>query len=101
VHLGLRSSSDGLIDQQAFESIYHSGKVLLLAAWRGADAAKSWLPTPPDASISVRHRHVRIIRDYSMFDRREAPQFFPEVKQIRPETSALIGARDMATRGRT
>jgi hypothetical protein len=27
----------------------------------------------------VRLRHVRIIRDYGMFDRREAPQYFAEV----------------------
>jgi heme-degrading monooxygenase HmoA len=87
--LGLRASSDGLVDQQAFESIYHPGKFLLLAAWRDADAAKSWSPTRPDATISVRHRQVRIIRDYGMFDRREAPQFFPEVKQVRRETGRL------------
>jgi hypothetical protein len=29
---------------------------------------------PDDARL----RSVRIIRDYSMFDRREAPQYFPE-----------------------
>jgi hypothetical protein len=62
---------------------------LLLAAWRDADAAKSWSPTRTDAAISVRHRQVRIIRDYGMFDRREAPQFFPEVKQVRRETGRL------------
>src|SRR5262249_8936635 len=28
-YLGLRARSDGVIDQQAFESIYHSGQVLL------------------------------------------------------------------------
>jgi heme-degrading monooxygenase HmoA len=88
-HLGLRTSSDGLVDQRAFESIYHPGKFLLLAAWRDADAAKSWSPTRPDAAISVRHRQVRIIRDYGMFDRREAPQFFPEVKQVGRETGRL------------
>lgn len=87
--LGLRASSDGLVDQQAFESIYHPGKFLLLAAWRDADAAKSWSPTWPDAAISIRHRQVRIIRDYGMFDRREAPQFFPEVKQVGRKTGGL------------
>jgi hypothetical protein len=25
---------------------------------------------------------VRVIRDYGTFDRREAPQYFPEVKQV-------------------
>ena len=100
-HLGLRASSDGLIDQQVVESIYHSGKFLLVAAWRGADAAKSWSPTRLDAATSVRHRHIRIIRDYGMFDRREAPQFFPEVKRVRRETEALVGAGDATRRGRT
>src|SRR5215472_12623216 len=42
--LGLRASSDGLIDQSVLESIYHPGKFLLLATWRGANAAKSWSP---------------------------------------------------------
>jgi hypothetical protein len=34
---------------------------------------------------------VRIIRDYGLFDRREAPQFYPEVK---PE-GAKAGAGEM------
>src|SRR5262247_2341068 len=56
--LGLRASSDGLIDEEVLESIYHSGKFLLLAAWRSADAAKSWSPARLDAATSVRHRHI-------------------------------------------
>jgi len=99
--LGLRASSDGLIDEEVLESIYHSGKFLLLAAWRSADAAKSWSPARLDAATSVRHRHIRIIRDYGMFDRCEAPQFFPEMKRVRRETGAPVGAGDIATRGRT
>ena len=27
----------------------------------------------------LRHRHVRVIRDYGMFDRAEAPQYYPDV----------------------
>jgi heme-degrading monooxygenase HmoA len=100
-HLRLRASADGLIDQEVFASIYHARKLLLLAAWRDADAAKSWSPTRLDTAMSVRHRHVRIIRDYGMFDRREAPQFFPEVKQVGREAGALVGAGDTAMRGRT
>jgi len=100
-YLGLRASSDGLIEQQAFESIYHSGKLLLLAAWRGADAARSWSPTRRDAATSLRHRHVRIIRDYGMFDRREAPQFFPEVEQVGRGAGVLVGAGETAMRGPT
>ncbi len=80
-HLGLRASTAGLVDQEVFESIYHPGKLLLLAAWRDADAARAWSPTKPDAARSLRHRHVRVIRDYGMFDRREATQFYPEVNR--------------------
>jgi heme-degrading monooxygenase HmoA len=79
--LGLRAGADGLIDQEAFESIYHAGKLLLLAFWRDAGTAKSWSPAKPDVAQSLRHRHVRVIRDYGMFERREAPQFYPEVKR--------------------
>jgi heme-degrading monooxygenase HmoA len=98
--LGLGSSEDGLIDQEVAESIYHPGKFLLVAAWRSADAANSWSPTRLDAATSIRHRHVRIIRDYGMFDRREAPQFFPDVKRVGIGTEP-IGAEYIATGGRT
>jgi heme-degrading monooxygenase HmoA len=80
-HLGLRAGTDGVIEEEVFESIYHPRKLLLLASWRDAETAKAWTPTKPDAAASLRHRHVRVIRDYGMFDRREAPQFYPEVKR--------------------
>jgi heme-degrading monooxygenase HmoA len=80
-HLGLRAGTDGLIDQEVFESIYNPGKLLLLAYWRDADAAKSWVPAKLDGAGSVRHRQVRIIRDYGMHERREAPQFYPDVSE--------------------
>jgi hypothetical protein len=28
----------------------------------------------------ARLRRVRVVRDYGMFDRREAPQFYPDAK---------------------
>lgn len=93
-HLGLPAGADGLIDQEAFESIYHPGKLLLLAGWRDAEAAQAWTPTKPDAAASLRHRHVRVIRDYGMFDRREATQFYPDVK--RPAAAAPDARRRVA-----
>ena len=78
-NLGLRAGTEGLVDQELFESIYNPGKLLLLASWRDADAAGAW--TPAKLAVgSVRHRQVRIIRDYGMHERREAPQFYPDVK---------------------
>ncbi len=79
--LGLASGTPGLIDREAFESIYHPGKLLLLAGWRDAEAAAAWSAAPPDRAHSLRQRHVRIVRDYGMSDRREAPQYYPEVKR--------------------
>jgi hypothetical protein len=32
-----------------------------------------------------RLRHVRVIRDYGMFDRREAPQYYPAVERRRSD----------------
>lgn len=74
---GLDVSAPGLVDHEIFESIYNKGKLLLLASWRDAAAAQRFAP----AISGAHHRAVRIIRDYGMFDRREAPQFFPEVRK--------------------
>jgi hypothetical protein len=60
-------------DAELFESITTQGKLLRLVSWRDAAAAEAWNPT------SVRHRRVRVIRDYGMADRREAPQYYPAV----------------------
>jgi heme-degrading monooxygenase HmoA len=79
--LGLRADADGLVDHEAWESIYTPGKLLLLAAWRDAAAAQAWTPTQPAGAAPVHQRQVRIIRDYGMFERREAPQFYAEVRR--------------------
>jgi len=68
--------SADLVDHEAFESIYNPGKVLLLASWRQGEAAARWQPR---AVAGLRHRQVRVVRDYGMRDRREAPQYYPEV----------------------
>jgi heme-degrading monooxygenase HmoA len=81
--LGLDKRRDGLVDAEAFASIYVAGKLLLLGRWRDAAAAKPWNPRCPAGAGSMRHRQVRIIRDYGMFDRREAPQYYPEVERPR------------------
>jgi heme-degrading monooxygenase HmoA len=88
VQLGLRPPTGGLIDHEAFSSIYIAGKVVLLAAWRDAEAAAAWSPAAPDEAQSLRHRHVRVIRDYGLFDRREAPQFYPAVPRDCAQASA-------------
>jgi heme-degrading monooxygenase HmoA len=69
----------GLVDHELFESIYNPGKLLLLVSWRDAAAAESWKPKAV-AGGAARHRRVRIIREYGMHERREAPQYYPAVE---------------------
>lgn len=66
----------GLIDHDVFESITNPGKLLLLASWRDDAAADAFAPAG-----AMRHRRVRVIRDYGLFDRREAPQYYPDVER--------------------
>jgi hypothetical protein len=56
--------------------------MLLLLSWKDARAAaEGWRPPSSlDHVEQIRHRKVRVVRDYGMFDRREAPQYYPPVK---------------------
>ncbi len=73
--LGLQTATAGLVDLEAYESIYNPGKIVLVAAWRTAGDAASWEPPKPERVATLRHRCVRVIRDYGKFERREAPQY--------------------------
>jgi heme-degrading monooxygenase HmoA len=79
--LGLAQHPNGLVAQETFESIVTPGKLLLLLSWQDAAAADAFQPATPAGAKSIRHRHVRIIRDYGMFERREAPQYYPGVQK--------------------
>ncbi len=85
--LGLDVHLDGLVDMEVFESIYNPGKLALLAFWRDAVSAEHWKPVEPAGTAKVRHRHVRIIRDYGMFERREAPQYYQAIKPASPHAT--------------
>jgi heme-degrading monooxygenase HmoA len=76
--VGLDPANPGVVDHDVFASIYNPGKLAMLVSWTDADAAGRWSPAPPSPNSVLRHRVVRIVRDYGMFDRREAPQFYPD-----------------------
>lgn len=73
--VGLDPKGPGLVDHDVFESIYEPGKLLLLAAWKTAADAERW--SPRETAGRLHHRRIRSIRDYGLFDRREAAQFCP------------------------
>ena len=69
-----------LIDYDVFTSISNPGKFALLASWRNRASAERF---SPPTSAALRNRIVRIVRDYGMFDRRESPQYYPEILSAR------------------
>jgi len=85
---GLDKRPAGLVDHEVFESIYNPGKLLLLVTWGDAEAVERWAPVATADLGKLRHRRVRVIRDYGMTDRHEAPQFYPEVKRARGVAAA-------------
>src|SRR3569833_1165467 len=78
--LGLNPYADGMASYDVFDAVLSPGDLILLCAWRDNAAAEAFEtgvpgPIPPGG----RRRRVRVIRDYGMFDRREAPQYYPDV----------------------
>lgn len=75
--LGLLPQADGLLSWDVFDAVLTPGDLILLMSWRDETAAKGF---EDKASLGAqRLRHVRVVRDYGMFDRREAPQYYPDV----------------------
>ena len=69
---------EGLVEWDVFEAILQPGELVLLASWRDKEAL---LEFERSASLKdgMRLRNVRVVRDYGMYDRREAPQYYPDV----------------------
>jgi heme-degrading monooxygenase HmoA len=75
--LGLAAGAEGLVGWDVFQAVLTPTDALLLLSWRDAAAAEAFeagTPLPAD----VRLRRIRIVRDYGMYDRREAPQYYPD-----------------------
>jgi len=79
-HLGLDLTNGAIVAHDVWASIYNPGKMALLLSWTDAKAASLWTPRKGDGVEKLRHRSVRVVRDYGRFDRREAPQYYVDVK---------------------
>lgn len=77
--LGLQPPGGDVVEYEIFTSIYNPGKLILMTGWKTASAGKAWQPRLPQGVKALRHRAVRIVRAYGMFDRRETPQFHAPV----------------------
>jgi len=77
-YLGLDLKARGLVGWDVFDAVLTPGDLILLLSWQDNAVAKDHaekVKLPGNARL----RRVRVIRDYGMFDRREAPQYYPDV----------------------
>jgi heme-degrading monooxygenase HmoA len=75
--LGLPPSAVALVNWDVFDAVLTPGDVILLMSWLNQFHAEAF-----ENAISLhdgaRLRRVRVVRDYGMYDRREAPQYYPD-----------------------
>ena len=76
--LGLEPLDD-FLDWDLFEAVLSPGNIILLVTFKDHRAANEFMQSVSLPEVA-RMRSIRVIRDYSMFDRREAPQYYPEVQ---------------------
>jgi heme-degrading monooxygenase HmoA len=76
--LGLEPGARGLVSWDVFDAVLAPGEIILLLSWKDRLAAEAFerRTTLPEGG---QLRGIRVVRDYSMFDRREAPQYYPDV----------------------
>lgn len=77
-YLGLDPYAGGMLDWDVFEAVLTPGDLIMVLSWRTTADAETF-----ERAVQLpeggRLRRVRVVRDYGMFDRREAPQYHPEV----------------------
>jgi heme-degrading monooxygenase HmoA len=78
--LGLYLANRAIAEHDVWASIYNPGKMALLVSWSDAKTGRLWTPAKIGGIETLRHRSVRVVRDYGRFDRREAPQYYDDVK---------------------
>jgi heme-degrading monooxygenase HmoA len=79
-YLGLNAKAAGLVSWDVFDAVLTPGNSILMMSWKSKETAKAFAKSamlPPGGRL----RHVRVVRDYGMFDRREAPQYYSAVER--------------------
>jgi hypothetical protein len=71
----------GLVSWDVYDAVLMPGDLIMVLSWRNQPSAHAF----EEAAIlpqGARLRCVRVVRDYTMFDRKEAPQYYPDVKRV-------------------
>jgi heme-degrading monooxygenase HmoA len=78
--LGLTPEAEGLLAWDVFDAVLSPGDMIMLLSWRGHEAADAFAARKT-LPAGTRLRQVRVVRDYGMYDRRENPQYYPELQR--------------------
>ncbi|SOE75130.1 Heme-degrading monooxygenase HmoA [Burkholderia sp. OK233] len=77
--LGVDTNAPDLVSWDVFDALLAPGEVIAVLTWHDHAAAEAFLGKTATGDAS-RLRNIRIIREYGMFDRREAPQYFKKAQ---------------------
>jgi heme-degrading monooxygenase HmoA len=78
--LGLTPDGAGLVSWDVYDALLTPGDVIVMITWHDQAAAET-VERALSLNDGVRLRRIRVVRDYGMFDRREAPQYYPDAKR--------------------
>jgi heme-degrading monooxygenase HmoA len=78
--LGLDPYAAEMVSWDVFDALLTPGDLILMLVFSDRAAADHFCDTVL-LKENARLRQVRVIRDYGMFDRREAPQYYPEQRR--------------------
>lgn len=67
----------GALSWDIFDAVMTPGDLILMLSWQSREMAEDFEATTPIPE-GARLRRIRVVRDYGMYDRREAPQYFPD-----------------------
>jgi heme-degrading monooxygenase HmoA len=67
----------GFVSWDIFDAVLTPGDLILMLTWRDRATANDF-ESSAELPDGARLRRVRVVRDYGMYDRREAPQFYPD-----------------------
>ena len=88
-YLGFPKMASDLVAWDVNEAVLTPGTVILMLVWRQAASASEFVTG--STAFGHRVRTVRVVRDYGMFDRREAPQYYREATRQPATESAVTG----------
>jgi heme-degrading monooxygenase HmoA/quinol monooxygenase YgiN len=98
--LGLSEDAPGLVAWDVFDAVLAPGEVILLLSWRDQATAEAYKAAAAPLD-DARLRQVRIVRDYGMFDRREAPHTIRRWHVPRPDCGSAQPSPAMLRRHRS